>query len=243
MIKHKKLTHGFILLSATVVFSGSADAAILIENLPTDFVVAGSRNEPLAKVVVGGTNVPITGFGVYGQAQIDGYLKWIIFDSTQLTSPKYLSPAQAVSGNSGAFADKAQWYDITNINFTLLAGHTYAIGVIADQIGTNSFRWGASPDNLSGPYPTIAANGLNLPFKQSLDNSGVNGGAFTATPSILFIDSTDRRQMSLRIFGPGTDAAPEPASIILWSTLAALGIVASLRRRRLVDSQSRVKTR
>jgi hypothetical protein len=230
MINHKKLALSLILSSVTAVFSGSAGAAILIENLPADFVVTGNRNEPLTQVVVGGANVSITGFGVYGQAQVNGNIRWLIFDSTQPTSPKYLSPTQAVAGNPGAFADVAQWYDITNINFTLLAGHTYAMGVIADQIGANSFRWGASPDNQTGPYPTIAANGLSLPFEQSLDNSGVNGGAFTAVPSIVFINNTNRRQMSLRIFGAETGTVPEPASLIMWSVLAAIGIAIGIKR-------------
>jgi hypothetical protein len=232
MINRKQLTPWFAALSLLmVVLSSSAGAAILISNQPTDFVTATTAIEPLSKVIVGGTNVPITGFGVFGQAQVAGNLKWIIFDSNQLTSPVFLSTAQAVAGAPGAFAANAQWFDITNINFTLLAGHTYAVGVISDKTGTSSFRWGASPDNQSGPYPTITANGLSLPFMQSQDNSGVSGGVFSNTPFITQIDKSNRRQMSLRIFGTET-AVPEPTSLIVWSLLGAAGVGLGYRKLR-----------
>jgi hypothetical protein len=240
MINLKKLTQSFIALSMTAMLSSSAGAAVLIENLQTSPVGAGGQFQPLTKVIVGAADVPITGFGVYGQAQFAGNLKWIIFDSLHQTSPSYLSPAQAVVGNPGDFANEAQWYDITNINFTLLAGHTYAMGVIADQIGSKSFRWGASPDNPSGPLPGIDANGLSLPFEQSLDNSGLKLGIFTDTPFIIHIDNTNRRQMSLRIFGPDTGEVPEPASIFLWSSLIAIGIVAGISRSRMHSTLRRI---
>ena len=236
MINRKHLTQFFVALSISAVLSSSAGAAILIENQQTDFISATGSNQPLTKVVVGGSDVSITGFGVFDQAQVAGNLKWLIFDSNQLTSPVFLSSAQAVVGNPGTFADKAAWYDITNINLTLLAGHTYAMGVIADRVGTSSFRWGASPDNLSGPYPTLTANGLSLPFMQSLENSGVVGGVFSTTPSVLFIDKTTRRQMSLRIFGSEAGEVPEPASFIIWSLLGAIGFVLGFRRSRKPSS-------
>jgi hypothetical protein len=222
-----------VALSVFAAIPRSAEAAILIQNQQTDFITAANRNEPLTKVVVGASDVAISGFGVYGQSQIAGNLKWIIFDANQPTSPVFLSPAQAVAANPGAFADHAQWFDLTSISFTLLAGHTYAMGLISDQFGTNGFRWGASPDNLSGPYPTIAANGLSLPFMQSLDNSGVIGGTFTNTPNILLIDRTNRRQMDLRIFGPDSGGSvPEPASLILWSVLGLIGLAFMARKGR-----------
>ena len=212
--------------------SNFANAAILIQNQQTSFITS-TGNEPLTKVLVGGADVPITGFGVFGQAQTAGNLKWVIFDSTRLTSPVFLSPAQAVAANPGVFADHAQWFDLTNISFTLLAGHTYAMGLISDRFGSTGFRWGASPDNLTGPYPTISANGLSLPFMQSLDNSGVIGGTFTNTPNILQIDRTNRRQMSLRIFGSDdVGTVPEPASLILWSVLGLIGLAFAARKGR-----------
>jgi hypothetical protein len=232
MIDNKHWTRLLVALSITGVFASSAGAAILIENQQTDFVTAASRNQPLTKVVVGGSSVPITGFGVFGQAQVAGNLKFVIFDSNQLTSPVFLSTTQSVVANPGTFANQAQWYDFTNLNFTMIAGHTYAMGVIADQVGANSFRWGASPDNQSNSFPTISANGLNLPFMQSLDNSGVSGGSFSATPFVLFIDNTSRRQMALHIFGSNTGAVPEPASLAIWSLLGTIGLVLSYRKRR-----------
>jgi hypothetical protein len=223
---NKPLTQCLVAFVISLVGSTSAGAAILIENQQTDFVTTTSRNEPLAKVVVGASDVAITGFGVFGQTQVVGNLEWVIFDSIRLTSPVFLSSAEAVAGNPGTFADQAKWYDLTSMTFTLLAGHTYAMGVISDQIGANSFRWGASPDNPSGPYPTISANGLSLPFMQSLENSGVVGGVFTNTPFVVSVDNSDSRQMSLRIFGESEAAVPEPASLVVWSLFTGLGLLA-----------------
>jgi hypothetical protein len=209
---------------------GTASGTILIENQQTDFLGVGNRNQPLAKVVVGAADVPITGFGVFGQAQVAGNLKWIIFDSTQLTSPVYLSPAMGISGDPGAFSEQAKWHDSPAIDFTLLAGHSYAIGVISDQIGANGFRWGASPDNTSGPYPSVTASGLDLPFMESLVNSGVQSGVFSSTPNLLQLNYTTRRQISLRIEGPGDATVPEPGSVVIWACLAAVGLVLGWRR-------------
>ena len=49
------------------------------------------------------------------------------------------------------------------MNFNLLAGHTYAMGVVSDKVGGSTFYWGASPDTPFGPYPDHqTANGLSL---------------------------------------------------------------------------------
>jgi hypothetical protein len=70
---------------------------------------------------------------VFGQAQQNTNLRWVIFDSLQSSDPVWISPSQLVSGRPGSFATRAIWYDSPAINFTLMSGHTYAIGVFYDR--------------------------------------------------------------------------------------------------------------
>ena len=186
------------------------------------------QNQALAKVVVGASDVIIGSFGVYGQAQVNTNVKWLIFDSTQTSSPVYISAAQTESGNPGTFAAKAQWYDSPTIsgNFTLLAGHTYAMGLIADQVGTNTFRWGSTYSAFGGGTSTTDG-GLTLQSMQALDNSGLVGGAFTSTPTLYSVNNSNRYEMSLRVFSPAASPVPIPPTALLFGSglvgLAGLG--------------------
>ena len=119
----------------------------------------------------------------------------------------YQSVAQAVAGRPGSFATQAMWYESPAMNFNLLAGHTYAMGVVSDKVGGSTFYWGASPDTPFSPYPTTTANRLLSagPHMQALDNSGLVNGSFSATPSLYTVDNSNRRKMSLHI-------APVPPS-------------------------------
>jgi hypothetical protein len=216
-----------IALCFVVATAGLASADLLVSYQGNTPLGTTGGNEFLAKVVVGGDNVDIGSFGVYGQARVDGNVKWLIFDVTQLTSPVYLSAAQAVSGNPGAFADEAQWYDSPEITggFTLLAGHTYAMGLIADRVGTNTFYWGDAGYNPFGGWPATTGGGLTVD-DQYLDNSGVVGGVFTNTPTLYNIGADTRFKASLRVFSPEPPAVPVPPSaLLLGSGILGLGIL------------------
>ena len=220
----------FIALCLVIGTAGLASADLLVQYQGTSYIGVTNQNQPLAKVVVGPADVAIGSFGVYGQAVVNTNIKWLIFDSTQLSSPVYLSAAQAVPGDPGTFAAEAQWYDSPELSFTLLAGHTYAMGLIDDQVGTNSFRWGASPDNPFGPYPSTSGGGLTLAFMQSLDNSGLVSGAFTNTPYLYTVNNSNRREMSLEIFSPTPPAVPIPPTALLFGS-GLLGLVGIGRKR------------
>lgn len=204
-----------IALCLVVGTAGLASADLLVQYQGTSYLGVTNQNQPLTKVVVGPANVDIGSIGVFGQPVVDTQVKWIIFDSTQLSSPVYLSTAQLLTGDPGTFTDQAQWYDSPEFSFTLLAGHTYAMGLIADQVGSNSFRWGASPDNPFGPYPDTTGDGLTIKFMQSLDNSGLVGGAFVNTPYVYFIDNSNRRKMSLEVYSPTPPPVPLPPTVLL----------------------------
>jgi hypothetical protein len=215
-----------IALCLVVGTSGLASADLLVQYQGTTYTGVTGQNQVLAKVVVGAADVAIGSFGVYGQAVVDTNIKWLIFDNNQHSSPVYLSAAQAVEGNPGAFPAEAQWYNSPELNFTLLAGHTYAMGLIADQVGTNTFRWGSAPDNPFGPYPSITGGGLTLPFMQSLDNSGLVSGAFANTPTLYTVDNSNRSHVSLEVFSPAPPAVPVPPSaLLLGSGLLSLGVL------------------
>jgi hypothetical protein len=173
--------------------------------------------------------VAIGSLGVFGQAQSAGNVKWVIFDSLQPATPLYLSGAQSVPANPGAFATQATWYDSPAFNLTLLAGRTYAMGLIAQAVGANGFRWGVewTTNLMDGGGPSVDSNGVSLPFVSS---SGSVGSLALDNPSLTTLDATSYYRTSLRIF-EATPPVPEPAE---WTMLAAglfvLGFIAHRRR-------------
>ena len=149
-----------IFLSPVVVQQARAD--IIVQYQGSSFGGSAGTNQLLAKVTVGASDVNIGGFGVYGQPTVETTLKFIIFDTTQLLSPVFLSDPVTVPGNPGSpIASFAQWYDSPVLDFTLLANHTYAMGVTAKTNAVGNFYLGHDYFPFGG-NPTVTGGGLTL---------------------------------------------------------------------------------
>jgi hypothetical protein len=199
-----------VILCLAAILSGTAMADIIVQYQPTSGYGTGTTgaNQLLAKVTVGAEDVEIGGFGVYGQAQAETTLKWVIFDVTQLSSPVFLSDAVIVPANPGTFTTYAQWHDSPNMDFTLLANHTYAMGVLSNRYGTDTFYWGQDYFPFGG-NPTVTAGGLSLTPGNYIVNSGIVGTEFVNVPTLYNLAADARFHTAMRIAEP-VPSDPDP---------------------------------
>jgi hypothetical protein len=213
-----------------------AHAQILLEHRGTTYRTQSDFHAPLSQVVVGDKDVSIGGFGVYGQTSVETNVRWVIFDSASPRVPVFLSDVYALAPEPGSFASSARWHDSPVVDFTLVANRRYAMGILADRLGTTGFRWGTSVTSkrYGGGGASIEAEGLSVPFAAALANAGL-GGSFYSTPFVYTYAGPDplewnaALQPSLRIASP----VAEPAEwAMLLSGLMAIGWVSRRRRRR-----------
>ena len=217
-----------VIIGLVGILGGTAAGDIIVQYQGNSFAGAAGTNQLLAKVTVGASDVEIGGFGVYGQAQSQSTLKWVIFDWTQQSSAVFLSDAVTVPANPGTpIASFAQWYDSPDMDFTLLANHTYAMGVLSNLAGTFYFGQDYFP---FGGNPTVTGGGLTLPPGNYIVNSGVVGTTFTNNPTLFNLAADTRFHTTMRIAEP----VPEPATMAFLA-FGGMGVIASrIRRRRRV---------
>lgn len=193
-----------------------AAGALLLENLTninSGSVTNETRNAEsgiLSRIEVGGSNVDIDQFGVFGKQVSAGNVKFAIF--TETGSNVYLSGAIAEAAGS-----VLQWYDSPSFTLTLLANTAYYVGLISDQSFTYHWAIGVG---------AVSANGLTSPASGPL---GSNGNVDTfANPELVSFGTV---QNAVRLFGPSTNV-PEPVTIaLLGAGLAAVGFIRRKRRR------------
>jgi hypothetical protein len=176
--------------------------------------------QPIAVLEVGGADVFMPAFGVYGAAEAAGSMRWVVF---QGENPIYVSSPQTISMQGD------RWYDSPGIGLTLAANQTYALGVVT----SNLFAWGWN-DGSNGPLVPITQNGLTLPVLTAQAQVTLDGaGHFAGDPIYVSgFESTDF-QASVRVLAP----IPEPAE---WSMLIAgllvIGFIARRRNQFLPDA-------
>ena len=176
----------FIFISATTV-----NAQILLEHKGTSYRTQSDNFAPLAEVIVGGSDVYITSFSVFGQTSVPTDVRWVIFDSLAPKSPVLLSPVQSIEGRPGSFAAKALWYDSPSMEFTMLANHRYAMGLLADRLGPSGFRWGVNvTSNRYGGGGRTIRDIVSVPFTAALANAGL-AGSFYSTPVVYTFNGAD----------------------------------------------------
>jgi hypothetical protein len=163
-----------------------------------------SGRNVLSMVTVGAADVAISGFGTKGMAFEDENIEFVIFDGTDAgLTPIYHSAILAVAASSD------QWFDSPDLNFTMLAGHTYQMGLMADGYFGYDWTFGASD---------VASNGLT-----ALGCCNGNANADLVNP---LTQDGGRVQQAIEIFGPDTAETPEPmTSALLGSALIGLGLL------------------
>ena len=214
----------------------TAQAAPLLEYQASAFGQSAGENQQLAKVQVGAADVQIGGFGIYGRAASQMNIGFVIFDLNDLQNPAFLSSPQQVSASAAP-----TWYSI-NAPFTLLSGHQYAMGVVADKI--SSFSWGsgaASEVTTSGGLTLLnntvgvkagACSGGSFGGGAICQNSAPTLSSFlTGTyPDVFNTTLSATNKMSLQIA-----PVPEPSEwAMLMAGLAVIGVIGSRRKRKTI---------
>ncbi len=203
-------------VSVVVMSAGAANAGFIISTtVPAnvdEIRVAGNSNGGITTAVdVGGSNVTINSFGVFGQQLANGNLKFLIFGPSNRSTPLYDSGSISTAV---VVAAVNQWYDAPAFSFTLIANTSYRIGVISDQ--DFNYNWGFGPQ--------VTGGGLTLP-----SNANGNTGSSYANPVNLRNGGTI--QQSFRAFQGDVTATPLPPTVFLAAGMAGLFGLRSLRRR------------
>jgi len=182
-----------------------------------------SEYQPFAQITVGSTDVMMGKFGIWGAAEAQSQIKFLVFDQENLI---YSSASIAASPQG------LRWYDSPGLSLKLQKDHTYSLGVVSN----NLFAWGRYDE--SG-FATGMQNGLNHDVRENIVQvslTGNPGSGYAGNPFLVPEYGVDYFQSSVRVFdlagGGPTPPIPEPAE---WSMLLAgllvVAFVANRQRR------------
>jgi hypothetical protein len=191
--------HAGLLLTTGEAYTGSIDRSAF--------------SAVLSVIETGSSDVSITEFGIKGNLPNTGYLEWVIFASEEGSTPLFVTSTWLTTGGSAE-----QWYESPPLSFTLLAGHRFALGLIADQPFTYDLNSG-TPDAASGGL--IAPGDLN-------QNAFTDGLSFS-NPTLSACCGAV--QVSVRIFGADPGDVPEPGTTALTSAALTCWLIRRSRVR------------
>lgn len=164
-----RLTFAGVVTMVAAVFAAQAHGATILDTSTTNpganTTFRAANSAPLTQIVVGASNVTISGFGVFGRVLTAGNGRWLVYQgSTVGASPVFQTAITAVSASATNV-----WYDSPAFSFTLSAGTTYYLGMQTDQ--STNFQFDA-------PGTAVVAGGLTA-------TAGVNGnsGGTLAAPT------------------------------------------------------------
>jgi len=244
MNKNIKFAGALAALCTSLAGIPAADASILLSNTGSSDVgsfismadMFDPTFQPLATISVS-QDVSIGGWGVNGQAFANNtQLMWVLFKDNNLE----LSPTGTVTPTN-----TAGWFNSPLVDYTLKAGHTYAMGVVSSA----GFGWsrdfsGYDPDTaepITGVFPAITQNFITLqPIEATAQVTWDPASSTGAVDRAAYADTAGFRS-SIQIFSAGdfgggpTPPVPEPAE---WSMLLAgllvVAFVANRQRRQPV---------
>ena len=200
-------------LATLLVFGSSAQATVILDNLANinaNVNTDETRNAEsgiLSQIIVGGSNVDITGFGVWGDQMTDGNVSFSVFEEVGFNRIY-------TSGSIAQTAATDQWYDSGDFALTLLANTTYYFGLLSDHEFTYHYSHDA---------PALTQNGLTSGM------AGVDGanGNFSNFANPTMSDNCCIVQNAIRI-----RQVPAPATLALFGIgLAGMGL--SRRRKKV----------
>jgi hypothetical protein len=193
---------------------GQARADLIFSD--TAFNNTSSRsgaNDPLTFITNVAQNTNITNIGIFMNMPSSGSIQFMIYDIT-LGALEYISSPQAFAADSGGAVTLKE---SASFSFTLLAGHQYYIGGVANVANNAASQF---------PHSDFTQNGIT---------SDSNNGNFTYNGAFVGLGAAG---IPLELFGPTlTTATPEPASLTLLG-VGAVGLIGyGWRRRRVVSAK------
>jgi hypothetical protein len=186
--------------------AGPANADIIFDDTATNGASDRSgSDDPVTFISNVAQNTVITNIGILDSLSAAGDIQFLVYDITS-SSLVYLSGPEGFAGDA---SDTFTWKVSDSFSYTLLAGHQYYIGGVADVANLASYEY---------PHSDFTENGIT---------SDSNNGNFAYDGTS---EGPGSAGIPLQLNGPGS-AVPEPSSIVAGG-LGALMVVGCACRRR-----------
>jgi hypothetical protein len=176
-----------------MALTGQARADIIFND--SNFNGHSSRSgadDPVTFITNVAQNTAITNIGILNDLATAGDVRFLIYD-INTASLVYLSSPKAFGADSGSDT----WKVSDAFSFTLLAGHQYYIGGVANVSNLAAFQFPPINHTENG----ITSDGSNGNFTF---NGGIEGNGGAGIPLRLYANAAVPEPTSLALFGLGT---------------------------------------